>query len=100
MFESQNGEMKIQQHYRVFYSKPSITNFFLFVNAIFSFNTLFLINVLQINYIAMLLKKALNVSLARQSSSIRFDPLLEVRCDNSRLWLLPPGVAPATQRPM
>ena len=37
----------------------------------------------------MLLQKALNVSLARQSLADRFDPFLEIRYDNSDQWCSP-----------
>jgi len=46
----------------------------------------------------MLLQKALNVSLPRQSLADRFDPFLEISYDNSDLWFLPLDVAPVTQQ--
>ena len=44
-FFKSKSQHKFQWNYKLFYSKVSITNFFRFANAFFSFNTLFLINV-------------------------------------------------------
>ena len=54
---------------------------------------------LATNNIPMQFHKTFDVFLARQSSLVRFYPLLEEATDNSCLALLPLGVRPVTQQP-